>query len=878
MERKKLVIIDSFALIFRAYYAYPPTLSTKDGMITNAIYGYATLLIDVINKFKPDYLIAVFDSDKPTIRSTEFATYKANRKETDQDLLLQIPKVIELVETFNIPMLKVDGYEADDIIATLCETYKKRGIDQIVVTGDQDLFQLVDDDTSVYLAGKSFSQSKLYNADDVFEKLGVKPTQIPDFKGLSGDPSDNIPGVAGIGKKSAEQLLTEYGSIDEVYSHIEELKPAWKNKLQEGYEIAIKSRELATVVPDVPINFAIESAEFDTFPLDDVLELCSQLEFKSITVKIKKLAESLGINTEEKSAAKQSLGLFEQLEESDVSVTFKNYSEEIHRKDENLFIFSKVNNIEKAPIDYQLDEIIVKLGEDLYSVKQPKIKDFIKGILKNSNKIIGVNIKELLHSLINLGIDAKEVFKISFEDLGYATQIVSEGTATYSIEDVLSFTDSGYSSTPEAILEKLPNAYEYIKEVFVKDKKLYEVYELEKEVLSTVIEMEQEGILFDHDKIEEFKQKLDKEIDKLTKKIYEYAGHEFNINSPKQVGEVLFEEMGLPVDKKTKSGSYSTNEKSLSKIKEVDPIVEAILNFRELDKLRSTYVTPLPGFVSNDGKIHAVFDQMGAVSGRFSSRNPNMQNIPANDGVGVNIRDAFIAEKDSIFVAFDYSQQELRILSALADEQIMIDSFNKGEDIHALTASQLFGKDVKDVTKSERTAGKTINFSIVYGVSGFGLSENLKIGRKEAQDLIDTYYSKYKKIAEYFDNKRKEIHIKMYGETILGRRRKNTMTKSKQWFIKNAVERELLNFAIQGSAADLMKLAMNKFEQRLSKYPAKLILQIHDEFLFEFNKPEDKKLLNEFIVDVKDIMENVYDIGVDYKVDVKSGKIWGKME
>ncbi|MCA9380801.1 DNA polymerase I [Candidatus Dojkabacteria bacterium] len=877
MERKKLVVIDSFALIFRAYYAYPPTLSTKDGMITNAIYGYATLLIDVINIFKPDYLVAVFDSDKPTIRSSEFATYKANRKETDQDLLLQIPKVIELVEKFNIPMLKVDGYEADDIIATLCETYKKKGIDQIVVTGDQDLFQLVDEDTSVYLAGRSFSQSKLYKAEDVFTKLGVKPIQIPDYKGLSGDPSDNIPGVAGIGKKSAEQLLQEYGSIDEIYNHIEELKPAWKNKLQEGYEIAIKSRELATVVPDVPINFAIESAEFSTFPLDDVLEFCSQLEFKSIINKVKKLAESLGINTEEKSAAKQSLGLFEEPEESN-AVALKNYTEKIHEKDANLFIFSKINNIEKAPIDYEVEELIIKFENDIYSVKQSKIKDFISKVLSNNNKLVGVNIKEFLHSLINLGIEPKEVFKVTFEDLGYATQIISEGTATYSIDDVLSYTEAGYASSPEGILEKLPVAHEFIREVFSKEKKLYDIYELEKEVMSTVIEMEQEGILFDNNKIEEFKQKLDKEIDKLTKKIYEYAGHEFNINSPKQVGEVLFEEMGLPVDKKTKSGSYSTNEKSLSKIKEVDPIVGSILNFRELDKLRSTYVTPLPGFVSADGKIHAVFDQMGAVSGRFSSRNPNMQNIPANDGVGVNIRDAFIAEKDSIFVAFDYSQQELRILAALADEQIMIDSFNKGEDIHALTASQLFGKDVKDVTKAERTAGKTINFSIVYGVSGFGLSENLKIGRKEAQDLIDTYYSKYKKIAEYFDNKRKEIHIKMYGETILGRRRKNTMTKSKQWFVKNAVERELLNFAIQGSAADLMKLAMNKFEQRLSKYPAKLLLQIHDEFLFEFNKPKDKKLLDQFINEVKDIMENVYDIGVDYKVDVKSGKIWGKME
>ncbi len=865
MEKKQFIIIDSFALIFRAYYAYPPTLSTKDGQLMNAVYGFGTLMLEVIKKFEPEYIVAVFDSASPTIRSTEFATYKANRKERDPELISQIPLVRKLIESFEIPVLNVEGYEADDIIATLCKTHDDTNLEKIVVTGDKDLFQLINDHTYAYMAGRTFSQSKLYKRENVIEKMEITPEQVPDYKGLAGDPSDNIPGVAGIGDKSARQLLQKYNSIEEIYEDIENVDNKWKNRLSENYEIAIKSKELATVVPDVPISFKLESAKFHKFPLENVIKLFEEFEFKSLKKKVEDMADKMGFLDEE------NLGLFEENIEEKV---VKEKSLQLEKlKTKSLFLSFELEDDSVSPINYDLNEFFIDDGSGVcMSVSNDQIEDLFEKINNEKIKIIGINLKDLFHALNNNGIDLSN---IDFEDLGFATAILSKGEFGHSISDVSDFTDVKFSESSQSICINLNASYEFLKEEFSKDRELFEVYELEKSIISIVIDMERKGITFDSKKTEEFKEKLEKEKERIQEEIFSHSDYEFNINSPKQVGEVLFEKLGLPSGRKTKSGSYSTSERTLRNLLEVHPIIPLILSYREVDKLLSTYIKALPHYVDQDGKVHATFDQLGAVSGRFSSKDPNMQNIPAVNDIGVNVRELFIASPGKTLVAFDYSQQELRILAAFAGEELMIESFNKGEDIHAITAAQLFGKDVSEVTKDERATGKVINFSVVYGVSSYGLSDNLKIGRKEAGELIDNYYKKYNKIAEYFEEKKREIHTIKVASTVLGRKRINPMKSSSQWFVKNAVERELLNFAIQGTAADLMKMAMVEIGKAISNYDASLLLQIHDEFLFEVDENEN---IEKFSNEIVSIMENVKDIGVKYKVDMKSGKVWGRME
>lgn len=890
-KKDKLLIIDSFALIFRAYYAYPPTLTTRDGELINAVYGFSSLLLDVLKKFEPTHVIAVFDSASPTIRSTEFVAYKANRKERDDDLMQQIPKVRELIDSFDIPVTSVDGYEADDVIATLCKRYPK--IHKIVVTGDQDLFQLINDNTDIYMAGKTFSQSKIYRRDDVKEKLGIWPEQVPDYKGLCGDPSDNIPGVKGIGKKSAEKLLNQFKTIEEVYENLDKVDNRSRTKLQDDYEMAMKSKGLATVVYDVPLSFDLNSSVLSTIDINKVLELMREFDFKSLIKKVEALGDKIG--------TQNNVGLFDGELEVQTQIKTKQYVQKDLENITKLFITADVDVSSKSPIGYKFEKLyfVTEEKQDLViEVGEDAIGSFLGFVLEKNIRLIGVNIKDLFHSFMNNSDYLKNprlVEKLTWEDLGYAAQILSLGRFGHTENSVFDFVRM---DIPGTLMEKVnlyPLIYGIVKEEFEENKDSYKVYELEKSILEEVLYMEQTGISLDVKKIKSFEEKLEKKKAELTTGIYEDVGHEFNINSPKQVSEVLFDEKGLPVRKKTKGGAKSTSERALKFLIGVDPVVEKILNYREIDKLLSTYVKTLPGYMQKDGRIHATFDQLGTVSGRFSSNNPNMQNIPPNnEKLGVNIREAFVSSENSVLVAFDYSQQELRILSAMAKEKKMMDSFNRGDDIHKLTASQLFGKALDQVSKDERHIGKTINFSIVYGVSAFGLAEQLQIDRSEGQLFIDKFYEEYPNIKRYFDTVKKSVAVKGYAESIMGRKRENRAVNAKQWFMKSAAERELLNFTVQGSAADLMKVAMKDMQIIMSKYPAKILLQVHDEFVFEYKVGDGKwetgkeegvmdRLVsdvkfNEFVKAVKEIMVGVMDIGVSYKVDVKVGENWGNME
>ncbi|GAB4286211.1 MAG: DNA polymerase I [Candidatus Dojkabacteria bacterium] len=864
---RKFLIIDSYALIFRAYYAYPTSLQNAAGQLTNAAYGFTSILMDVVKKFEPTHVIAVFDSEKPTIRSTEFVTYKANRKETDTELIEQIPIVREILEALDIPVLSVDGYEADDIIGTLVENKLPHEEEKIIVTGDQDLFQLIKHNTKIYLAGSTFSKSKLYERDEVYKKLQIWPEQVPDYKGLCGDPSDNIPGVKGIGKKGAASLLNEYKTLDKIYENIENIKGSTQKKLAENYEIAIKSRELATIIYNVPFSFNPETSVLNTIDVNKASAVLKKYEFRSLYKKLEELSKKYK-TSESFSLFENSPKDFEQVSKTKPEYVKVSSIRDLSVQDENvLWLISKSGK----------EFVLADINKNVLALSsEAEVKNAAEFIIKNNILLNSVDIKDLLLILARLNIDYSAIV---FEELGFATQLLSYGMKGHSLDQTLEFKNYYKVDDYFENIINLQNITDSILSGFDSEEKVIELYELEKAILPIVVEMETNGIILDISKVREYKERLTNLRLEIQKEIFAISKEEFNINSPKQVGEVLFDKLGIKSNKKTKSGAKSTSERALLDIIDESPIVQKILDYREVDKLINTYFEPLPTYVAKDNRIHATFDQMGAVSGRFSSKNPNLQNIPVNESLNVNTRECFIAGEGKMFITFDYSQQELRILAALAKEEKMLNSFNNNQDIHKLTASKIFNVPLEEVDKNQREVGKTINFSIVYGISAFGLADRMKIERKAAADFIDAYYETYPNIYSFFENLKKTAQEQGYTETILGRKRRNPQINSKQFFLRSAAERELLNFVIQGSAADLMKLAMRKINQYDNKVSAKLLIQIHDEFLFEVKgKDVNEGQVRQFVKDIKGIMEGVYEIGVKYKVDVKYGKNWGKMQ
>ncbi|MFS8131110.1 MAG: DNA polymerase I [Candidatus Dojkabacteria bacterium] len=868
---KTLLIIDSHALIYRAYFAFPASLTTSSGEPVNAVYGYTSLVLDVLMKFKPTNVIAVMDSKGATAREADYSFYKANRDSADDMMTSQIPRIEEMLKIFQIPLLKIDGIEADDIISTIDHSYSGKWAKTIVVTGDQDLFQLVDEDTSVYLAGRKFSESRLFEAKDVVEKLGIKPVQVPDYKAIAGDASDNIPGVRGIGPKGAIELITEFGTVDDVYKNIERVKDRYKNKLIENQELAMLSKDLATVKRDIPVVFDLELSKFSGVDIVRVKKMFDDLQFKSLQSKLEKFAKIYEVTDKEIV--------------SDLSPSFFDAAPEVECvnwtgneiKGEKVFMLGEYENINESPLLWNLANLyfMTDSSELVFKVSPNQLKVFLDKL--NGKDILTYDLKKLIHTSKNLGIDWD--FS-SFKDTGIYAVLLSGGKSSYGLSQVMHYLGGEYMADVLKDVIALKNLSEGISEKLESSQKLLQVIELEHKVLPIVCRMEMNGIKLDSQILGNYMSNFESLKESVKQAIYKDAGHEFNINSPKQVGEILFVEKSLSGGRKTKSGAYSTDERSLNYLAGVDPIIEHILEYRELDKILSTYLKPLPEYIDNKTyRVHGIFDQLGAISGRFSSKNPNLQNIPKGSVRDINIRDAFVAEEGNTFISFDYSQQELRILAAMSGEKVMIESFNSNSDVHKLTASEIFGKDINSITPEERDQGKTINFSIIYGISSFGLSDRMKIPRDMASLFISKYFEKYASVKNFMDTVLNEAKITGFTETALGRRRYSDMIKSNNRNLKAAAERELFNFIIQGTAADIMKISMSRLSDILSEFDAKLLLQIHDEFLFEIkgNSKEDKNIA-EFIKKVYDVMCNPFDLGVAYKVEVALGKRWGSLE
>ena len=867
-DKEVLLLIDSFALIHRAFHAFKPDLTTSSGEVINAVYGFTRLLLEVLTKFKPKYVLAAMDSHGPTLRHDSYGQYKANRKPADELLTSQIPRIVELLSAFGIPVLMQQGYEADDIIGTLDLAHSGPNNLTIIVTGDRDLFQLVDEDTNVYMAGSAFSESKLYDIDGVTKKMGVRPDQIVDFKSIMGDASDNIPGVAGIGEKGAQALLQEFDNLKSIYENLENVPKKYQEKLKASVEMAYKSQELATILRDAPIHFDLEDAKFGSFDVNQVVKLFQTLEFRSLLLKPAQLKQVYGFAGSEAQSESLADLVSEELKRPNLSA----YNQE--ELSSPMYI-SFTANTEKDPLTWNIESAyICDKNDKEFEISSADLANLLAK-LNAEDLIVTHEAKVLLHFLIN----SKQSLKAQIYDVVMSEYLISEGRCEQDLTSAVMFAKLSAANTLDAV----KNLYLSQQQRLTNLEKVKNVVNLENNLVKVIAQMEQAGITLNVDLLKEYDIKLTELIKKKEEDIFYSVGHEFNVGSPKQVGQVLFEEINLPGLRKTKTGGYSTDERTLKELVGAHPVVQQILDYRELTKLLSTYVKPLPMLVNpQTGRLHTNYRQLGAVTGRFASVNPNLQNIPLNEVEGINMRESFVAAKDCLLVAFDYSQQELRLLAELSNEEAMLEAFTSGVDIHAATAADIFEIPLESVSKEQRKIGKTINFGVVYGISAFGLADRLKIDNRKAAEFINKYFITYPKIKTYYQNLLAEAKATGYVETILGRRRNAKDLLSANARLRQAVEREVQNFPLQGSAADIIKSAMVALAPVLEKYPVKMLLQVHDELVFEYNgldleNAEQDQTFAEFLTEVKDIMLDVIKVKVPFAVGIEYGHDWANM-
>lgn len=875
---KTLVIIDGNSIINRAFYALPE-MSNKEGLKTNAIYGFTNMLLKIIDTYNPTHISVAFDRKAPTFRHIEFKEYKAGRKKMPDELREQFEPLKDLLDKFNIHRLEIDGYEADDIIGTVSKIAEDNGFKVYIVTGDKDAIQLASNKTTTLITKKGVGEVEEYDYDSVIEKYEMTPTQFIDLKGLMGDKSDNIPGVPGIGEKTGIKLIKEFSSIEGIFDNIDSIKGSTKKKLEENKELAIMSKKLATIIRDVPVEFNLEELEYGNYNTKDILDVFKYLGFTSLIPRIGSLDESEDI-----------------VNEANVEISkLEDIDEFINKVKENNELIIKTVTREGNILDKRIKYIFLSVdGKKIYYVEEDSIYKLEYIFTSNEIKKLGYNLKDDYIALKPYGIKLENIYfditiaeylidsmsSTSYEcsaiAMKYLTkkvktkeELLGKGVKAKKYQD-LSFEElsSHISQIIDTVKSVMPIMEENLKESNM-DGLLYHV---EMPLVEVLADMEYEGVKVDKEKLNELGSQFKEIIKKLESEIYEISGEEFNINSPKQLGVILFEKLGLPVIKKTKTG-YSTNAEVLDKLKDQSPIIDKIIEYRQIVKLNSTYVEGLLSIINPiDGRIHSSFNQTITTTGRISSTEPNLQNIPVKLEMGRNIRKVFISDKGCKLVDADYSQVELRVLAHMSQDETMIDAFKHNEDIHTKTASQVFNVSMDEVTSKQRSDAKAVNFGIVYGKSDFGLSEDLNIPVKQAKEYIENYFNKYNKIKEFMDNIIDDASSNGYVTTILNRRRYIPEIKSSNFMLRNAGKRAAMNAPIQGSAADIIKIAMINVYKKLEEnnLKSKLILQVHDELIVEAVDSEIdivKKI-------VKDEMENAVCLDVNLDVDLNIGDSW----
>lgn len=875
----KLLLIDGNSIINRAFYGIMGSkmLMTEDGTYTNAVYGFLSILFKELDDIKPEYLVVAFDLKAPTHRHKMYDKYKANRHGMPEELAMQMPILKETLKAMNVCIIEKEGYEADDILGTLAKWGQKEELEVTVLTGDRDSFQLIDKNIKVRIPRTKMRKTETedYTVEKIEEEYGLEPLDLIEVKGLMGDTSDNIPGVPGVGEKTALNLIKQYKSIDEVYNHIDEQKGKLKEKLSENKDLAYLSRTLGTIDINAPIEKDLGAFQVEEWNKPEVLEIFKKLKFNRFIDRFA-LQENIGATSF-----------------SDSQINTEIEHEKI------------VDKTKLAELKQEIQEnkvIYYYLTEEKFIIYSPKtnkcfsienIQDF-KDIFEDKNILkCSYKQKEEFIILWNKGIEAKNLMF----DIAIAGYILNSNINKYTIEylanEYINFDIAEYlSNTEETGVEQITlfdNAEEPKEDkTYIYAYAIYKLYnvltqkmeeagsidlfnKIEMPLTEVLASMQYEGIYIDKQELLDFGKELQEKIDILTQEIYELTGEEFNINSTKQLGEILFEKLKLTAKKKTKTG-YSTDVDVLEKIKYEHPVIEKILEYRQLQKLNSTYVEGLIPYIDETGRIHSKFHQTVTTTGRISSTDPNLQNIPTRMELGRKLRKVFKPEQGYIFVDADYSQIELRVLAHISKDKNMIEAFCNNEDIHAQAASKVFNIPLEEVTKEERTKAKAVNFGIVYGISEFGLGEQLGVSRKKAKEYIEQYLDKYSGIKEFMINIVEETKEKGYVETLYHRRRYVPELKSNNYMVRQFGGRVAMNTPIQGTAADIMKIAMinvyNKLKENNLK--SKLIVQVHDEILVETLESEKEQVKQI----VKEEMENVIKLKVPLLAEVEEGYNW----
>jgi len=854
----KLILIDGHSILNRAFYGIPD-LTNSEGLHTNAVYGFLNIMFKILDEEKADYLAVAFDLSAPTFRHEKYPEYKGTRKPMPEELHEQVPLIREVLKSMNIPILSLAGYEADDIIGTIAKRYQKEGEEVSVISGDRDLLQLADDHIRIRIPKTSRGQTEVfdYYPDDVKKQYQVTPSEFIDVKALMGDASDNIPGIPSVGEKTATAIITAYHSIENAYAHADEIKPPRAQKsLKENYKDAQFSKWLATIKLDVPVEADLSDMKIGNIYTPAAYQEIKRLEFKSM---LKRFDDS----------ARQEENPFTKEPELKI-LSVKDNTEDILTKAQKASAVGMQLDGDMLSLCFSDDEMFLIHAEGTGET------DALNGIaLKIADLCRLVFVMDLKPVLHRIGTEERK----NLNDCGVAAYLLNPLKESYHADDLARdfLSKSVPSESEDAVRYAGYQGYVARKAGPVllqklQDEKMDGLYrDIEMPLIYALARMEKTGIRTDGKLLAEFSEELENGIRKSEKEIYEETGREFNINSPKQLGEILFEEMHLPYGKKTRTG-YSTSADILEKLSADYPVVRKILEYRALTKLNSTYAVGLKEYIREDGRIHGTFNQTITATGRISSTEPNLQNIPVRTEMGSRFRGVFIPSAGYVFVDADYSQIELRVLASLSGDEELIDAYRHAVDIHAVTASKVFHVPLDEVTPVMRRNAKAVNFGVVYGISAFGLSEGLSISRREALDYINNYFRTYPDVKKFLDSQVKSAKENGYVTTMFGRKRPVPELKSSNFMQRSFGERVAMNSPIQGTAADIMKIAMIRVDRALSekKLDARIVLQIHDELLVEAAKDSAEEVLRL----VADTMKHAAKLKVDLEVDAHIGNSW----
>lgn len=927
-----LYLIDGHALAYRTYYALTAGGSgasrwmTSSGEPTAGVYGFTSVLLRILEQERPDYLVVVFDTGK-TFRDDIYPEYKATREKMPDDLSSQIARVRDLLDAFNIPRLELEGYEADDVLGSIAKKVVERaGLGVKIITGDRDLLQLVDNRIIVSLpGGRSLAESKDYLPEDVVEDYGVRPDQFVDFKALVGDKSDNIPGVPGIGDKTAASLIQQYGTLDEIFAHLDDLTPGLRKKLEEGRDDAYLSQTLSRIVTELEVPLDLENARSDRFDPKRVEGLFRELEFRSLLSRLTNLMEIYGKSL---SNNNRQLSLFATAEKISAVPRVEGQIH-VHIVNTPQILDELVSRLKGAPViavdteTTSTDQMSAKLVGISLSMQEGRsyyipvghssnsddqlpwetVREALRDPLTNPNiPKAGHNLKYdfvvlARHGLSMAGLSfdtmiAEWLVNPTSRNLGLKNlawvrldakmteieELIGKGKSQISMAEVPIPAAAAYAADDaEIILRLMPQLQEELEER--QAIRLFE--EVEMPLVSVLADMEATGIALDGDYLREMSRKLDKRLVEIERQIFDACGVSFNLNSPQQLSDALFGQLGLkPPDRtrRTASGFYSTSADVLDALKGVHPVIDWVLEYRELAKLKSTYVDALPLQVNpRTGRVHTSYNQTGSVTGRIASSDPNLQNIPIRTEVGRQVRRAFVADAGYQLLSVDYSQVELRIVAHMAQDKAMLDAFRSGNDIHAATAAAIYGVPIESVDREQRRNAKGINFGLIYGMSPYGLTQYTGLTLAEAEDFVEAYFQQFPGVKRYLDGMRRQAAEKGYVETLLGRRRyfPGLKTQSNR-NIRMREEREAINAPIQGTAADILKVAMLRVPQALqaAELSAKMLLQVHDELVLECPTEELRKAASL----VQEVMQQAYSLDVPLKTEARCGPNWYEME